>query len=102
MTTYTIKNVNGKAGSIVLTPSDAHLMPEYFLNLKAVKLQGSNPFLADNVTLNPLASFSLWCADTKAYLIKDMPMVSVTNIGGSGTPVTLALTLAALGNLIAE
>lgn len=102
--TYTITNVNSKVGSIVVTPSvitNANL-PEYYFNLKSVKLRGSNPFLVDGSTLNPQATFSLFCPDADKYLIKDMFMSSVTTIGGSATPATLALTLAAIAALIAE
>lgn len=102
--TYTIANVDSKAGSIVVTPSviTNDNTPEYYFNLKTVKLRGSNPFLADGSTLNPAASFSLFCPDAEKYLIKDMLMASITEIGGSSTPATLALTLAAIGALIAE
>ena len=102
--TYTIATVNGKVGSIVITPSviDNNDLPQYFMNLKTIKLEGSNPFLADGATLNPLASFSLFFIDTNTYLKKDMLMSSVTTIGGSATPATLALTLAAIAALIAE
>lgn len=102
MATYTIATVNGKVGSIVFTSSDATKMPEYFLNLKNVKLEGANPFLADNATLNPQASIALFYQADGVWLKKDMPMSSITTIGGSATPATLALTLAAVAALIAE
>lgn len=101
MTTYTISTVGGKTGSILVVPSDAHLMPDYYLNVKGVKLIGNNPFLADNITLNPAASISLFCQISNTYLIKDMLMSSITQIGGSATPATLALTLASLAVLLA-
>lgn len=101
-TTYTIATVNGKVGSIVVTPSIATSMPDYYLNIKTIKLVGDNPFLADGTTLNPQASFSLFCQERNTWLIKDMKMSSVTDIGGSATPATLALTLAAIAALIAE
>lgn len=103
-TTYTIALANAKPGSIVVTPSviNNSNLPQYYLNLKTIKLEGSNPFLADNVTLNPFASFSLFCKDTGQYLIKDIPMSSITAIGGVATPATLILTMVAIAALIAE
>jgi hypothetical protein len=100
--TYTIATVNGKIGSIVVTPSDVKIMPDYYLNIKSVKLVGDNPFLSDGTTLNPQATFSLFCQERNTWLIKDMPMSRVTSIGGSATPATLALTLAAIAALLAE
>lgn len=100
--TYTIATVNGKIGSIVVTPSDTTIMPDYYLNIKNVKLVGDNPFIPGGSTLNPAASFSLFCQDRNTWLIKDMKMAVVTSIGGSATPATLALTLAAIAALIAE
>lgn len=102
--TYTYTLANAKAGSIVETPSviSNSSFPQYYLNLKTIKVEGSNPFLPDGVTLNPLASFSLFCLEDNTYLIKDRLMSSVTAIGGAGTPATLALTLTALVALIAE
>ena len=100
--TYTIANANGKAGSIVVTSSAAGSSPEYYLNLKNIKINGDNPFLADNVTLNPQASVSLFCLDNNTWLIKNMLMSTISTIGGVATPATLALTLAAIAALIAS
>lgn len=100
--TYTIANVNGKAGSIVVASNTPGLMPEYYLNIKNAKLRGDNPFLVDGSTLNPQASISLWCFEMNTWLIKNMFMSTITTIGGVATPATLALTLAAIGALIAE
>ncbi len=102
--TYTITTVNGKVGSIVVTPSviTNNNMPQYYLNIKAAKLVGDNPFLVDGVTLNPQATFSLFCVDKNTWLIKNMFISSITTIGGSATPATLALTIAAIAALIAE
>jgi len=101
-TTYTITQANSKPGSIVVTPSAAGTIPQYYLNLKSIKLEGSNPFLADNATLNPAATVTIINKDGGGYIIKDMLMSSITNIGGSATPATLALTLAAIAALLAE
>jgi len=100
--TKTIALANAKAGSIVITDSITTQAPQYYLNLKNVKLVGDNPFLANGSTLNPLASVSLFCLDEGAYLFKDLLMSSITTIGGVATPATLALTLAAIAALIAE
>lgn len=100
--TYTITLANAKTGSIVVTSNTPGDMPQYYLNIKCAKLRGDNPFLADGSTLNPQASISLWCFEMNTWLIKNMLMSSITNIGGSATPATLALTLAAIAALIAE
>lgn len=106
-TSYTLNNVNGKVGSIVLTPSTSpanpNSLPEYFFNIKSAKLRGNNPFLADGVTNNPNATVSLFYQDGGGqYLFKDIPISAFTSIGGVGTPASLTGVLTAIANLIAE
>src|SRR5580698_10320519 len=105
-TTYTLALANAKPGSIVLTPSTSpanpSAVPRYWLNIKSADLQGSNPFLADGVTNNPNASVSLFSIEGENYFFKDIKLSEFTQIGGSATPATLVLTLAAIAALIAE
>lgn len=104
-TTYTLATVNGKVGSIVLTPStigNPNSVPEYFFNIKSAKLNGDNPFLSDGVTNNPSATVSLFYQEGGQYLFKDIRMSDFTSIGGSATPATLVLTMAAIAALVAE
>jgi len=104
-TTYTIALANAKPGSIVVTPStigNPYLTPEYYLNLTSVKLQGDNPFLADGVTTNPNATISLTALNGNQKILTNVPISNITAIGGSATPATLVLILAALAALISE
>jgi len=102
VSTYTIASVNGKSGSIVVTPSNTLFAPEYYLNLKTVKLQGDNAFLADGVTNNINATISLTNLDNNAKILTNVPLSALVSIGGVATPASLAGALSAIANLIAE
>lgn len=97
----TISSVNSKVGSIVVTPVDATKLPEYFLNLQTIKLVGDNPFIPGGSVLNPQASISLVDMESNQIVLTRL-ISDITTIGGVATPATLALTMAAIANLIAE
>lgn len=87
------------AGSLqIVTNSNP---PEYYLNLKNVKISGDNPFLPGTSTLNPQATVYGMLMET-GYKMFEIFLSDITTIAGVARPATLALTITAIAVLVAE
>lgn len=96
MATSTLAISSPVAGSLLVQFSN--FPPLYLTNLINVTVKGDNPFLPDGVTLNPDASIVVGGINGE----KDYEWFysTITTIGGSAKPATLAGGVTAVANLI--